>query len=307
MDLKSLIIEARTAYRKSGEKVTLPHREHVHTPGYVRLSALGNCALLHGFEKLGVEPDFPELTAEHDYRKAWLMDHGNYVAEMIQEALYWYMAKPEAKYGFSPELAISDDELKVVGRIDGILYDWEDTRKRHIIEIKDTEGIEKRSVGEPKLSYCLQALGYCMVTGISHASIVTVSKWGFNVYDLIPIEKGRYELRDENGYKYRGPSWMEDFNDPDTLSFARVKHEIEMLHANMMAVEGGYTVVPPIKDPLNHPQGWLCGRHAVKPTKTKQGVMYVNCPFAKRCHGWTKTSYNTEKTEDGKYAVVSDF
>lgn len=313
MNLKSLIAEARSQYRASGVKLHLPHRDHVSTPGYVRLSALDGCPLQHAYEKLKVEPDFPELTPEGDPSKAWIMDHGNYVAPMIQEALMWW-AMHNAFYGFAPEVPVISHELKAVGRIDGVLLHEElmigggtRTHKR-ILEIKDTEGVEKRSIGEPKLSYCLQALAYCLLTGIEHASIITVSKWGYNVYDLEPVSEGRYRLLFDDGTPYSAPVWMEGFNNTDTLSFDRVKQELQRLHDYMVDADDERNLHPPVApiQPVNDLKSWLCARVLDKGTKTRHRTIRPNCPWAGRCHGLQNKVYEVEKLDDGTSRIVRE-
>lgn len=273
---------------------------------YMRPSSLGMCALKHAYDKLGVEPDFPELTPEQNPAKAWLMDHGSYVAPMIQEALL-YLNASEPEYSFSAEVPFVSNDYHLAGRLDGLL---EVDGVQYVLEIKDTEGMVQRSVGEPKLAYALQLLSYMMVMGISHGFIITVSKWGFNCYEVRPEAwpgpSFGHAIYDQWGNRYEPPAWFgADWNTPDVLNFDRVKAEIQKLSDTVETVQRlqksttQYSLAP-ITDPLNDPQGWLCFRTLDKGTKARNRLVTPNCPFAGRCHGVHNKEYEAVKV-DGRY------
>lgn len=297
MDLKQLIDTAREEYK--GVKIHLPSRNRESYPDTIRPSSMDGCPLQHAYEKNKREPDFP------DYKpNTWLMEHGSYVAPMIQEPLMYY-AMRHRDIAFEPEVPVTDLKLGVHGYADGILsMNGIDI----IIEIKDTEGKERRSVGEPRLSHCLQALTYCLVEKKTFASIITCSKWNYALYHLLPVDDGKYILTKDDGTTYQIPSYYDNWNTPEILSFGNVRKQIDDLKMWMdeekKAYHYGLHVIPPIQDPLNHPKGWLCVNHATKPTKTKNGMSFVNCPFAKTCHGLENEFNNTQKDPEKGYVFI---
>lgn len=303
MNLTQLIIDARKAYRQSGQIVTMPEQIHVSNPDTARPSSMDNCPLKHAYEKQDTAPDFEGLVANNNPNTSWIMDHGTKVAEMVQLPLLWY-GQNTLGWDVEIEREVYDPILKVSGRIDGIVR-WHGNQPQSydeelIVEIKNAEGKEYRSIGEPRLSYCLQTLCYMMLTGIHEGAIVIVSKWGFHVYYLREVDEGRFILVDEQGMKWRS-KWGDQWNDPDNLNFTEVQSQLSELHAYMRKVQDREPIKPPIEDPLNNSaKGWLCGR-AVK-GKTA-GTLYVSCPFAERCHGWTRTELDIEKI-GSKWQVI---
>lgn len=307
MDLDKLITEARREYRKANVRLTVPQPPYQPSgTEYVRASSLGLCPLQHAYQKLKIEPDFPELTLEENTESAWIVDHGSYVAPMIQEPLMWY-AMTHGNYGFIPEYPVLSKEHHLSGRLDGLLW-RESDGESYILEIKDAEGQQYRSIAEPKLQYALQTLAYMMVTGISRAFIITCSKWGWNSFEILPQGDGfRLWFRDKI---WEPPSWQENFNTPDILNFETVKAKIDeaRAYAGIVAQDSYGDQLPaelvPIPDPLNRPLGWLCVHHFDKAKRTKAGketfgAAVPNCPFAKRCHGLENRVYQTRKTDNG--------
>lgn len=310
-NVHELVTYAYLKYQRERVKIHLPHRDYVTTPGSVRLSSFNSCYLKAAYDKVGTPPDFPELTPEKNISTAWILAHGNYVAPMVQEALL-YLAMTDPDVNFEAELPVvgTIGGILVSGRLDGLLSYRNSSGERisTVIEIKDTEGYERRSVGDPKLAYCLQALSYCQVTGTSDASIICVSKWGFNTYDLRPTasDPREYLLYDRFGNVWQPTAyWMENFNNPSQLSHHNLLEQLIQLREYQDTVAVGLTApTVPFPDPVNHPKGWYCIRHLQKPTKTKDGLMVPNCPHAGKCHGLENRQYTTEKQADGSITFV---
>jgi hypothetical protein len=318
VELYDFIAQVRLEYQASGEVIPLPNRgPHVSRADFVRLSSLKMCRRAHTFSKARTTPSNPAVLGENDPDKAWLMDHGNYVAPMIQAPLYWKSART-LDMSFKPEEDVIDYELMAAGRMDGLLI-WKPDGKHYeerVLEIKDTEGLAKRSVGEPKLSYAYQGLAACMIEEISHLSIITCSHWNYHVWNVVALggrpENG-FQVQDRWGTPYvplikREPNW----NVPEMLNFDAVREEIRLLREDMeqfkrIGSDPTKMVTPPIADPLNDPGCWQCVWKADKGTKKRAGMAEVNCEFAGYCHGLTNTTYPIEKVEDGGYQFINDF
>lgn len=313
MDVKSIIEAARRRYRQDGVVLHLPHRDHVESP-YPRASSLGLCPLQSAYQKAKTPADYKVFS-----ENTWLMDHGNYVAPMVQLPLmYWAMT--QETFAFEPEKPFISHEHQVAGRLDGLLthiVQMSDTEtgegylnERCVIEIKDTEGKAMRSVGEPTLRYGLQTLVYMMVFDVSQGAVVTCSKWDYAVWTLRQEDKG-YRFYDEADLPYF-PSYGANWNTPQFLSLEAVKAELKVLNRYLdyaksqqvgVVHEGDALptpklVLPPIADPLNDPMGWLCLRKENPTSRKKEGWARPNCLWCKHCHGLEDQFYTTVKNGD---------
>lgn len=297
MDMDSFIGIARREYYASGVRLALPQRPYTPSASTVaRPSALGGCLLQLAYEKTGTAPQLPALTPEQDSGKAWLMDHGNYVAQMVQEPLMYY-AMTHPNVTFKPEVPINN--LGMAGAIDGILSVAGET---YILEIKDTEGMMKRSVGEPRKSHALQVIAYMMMTGISLGYIVTCSKWNFHSYEVREVNPKQYMVFDNRGKQYAPAKWMPNWNTPGELNQQAVLDAVSKYQHFVERIQDGGTPPPPIQ-PLNEDNSFYCFWHHTKPTKTtgKLGEGEPNCPFARGCHGLENRTYKTKNKEGGGY------
>jgi len=292
IDVRSVILEARRLYRLSGTRLNLPTREHVSSPSDIRPNSLGLCALKAAYEKAGTPSDYPN--APEDDTTFWIMEHGNYVAPMIQEPLMHYAMVSEV--AFVPEAPVKANVLgyNISGRADGLLSA---DGQSCVIEIKDTEGKAARSVGEPQLRYVWQTLVYMLALSIPQGAIITVGKWGWHVWDIVPRDHG-YIVLDKDGNPYR-PLYGDQWNNPGRINVQALRGLLNEHDAYMKAVHSvsGYPI-PPI-DPLNGDMRWLCVHHWELPKITKgemvEGRLSPSCPFAKRCHGFEDRNYATIK------------
>lgn len=288
--------------------MTLPQRDHVSSP-YVRASSMGLCPLQGAYEKLSVAPDLPRIKENEDTH--WLMDHGSYVAEMVQESLMYY-AMVHTGFAFEPEHPFIDDTLQVAGRLDGILdvAEFRDglySSESCVIEIKDTEGKKARSVGEPTLRYAYQTLLYMLVTGIKQGAIVTVSKWTWTVWDLVPVGKGFVIMRNGEPYHSVVKNWV-NWNTPEQLNFHEVKKELARQHNYLYQVnlmqralkeDPTFDVKPKAPfDPFNDDMSWLCTWQDKPTSRTPEGTAQPNCAWCKSCHGLEDRTYKTERVGD---------
>lgn len=304
INVKSIIEQARRRYKQDGVTLHLPFRSHIESL-YPRASSLGLCPLQSAYQKARTPSDYGTFEANE-----WLMDHGNYVAPMIQLPLmYWAMVNETV--AFQPEVPFIDHSHKVAGRLDGLLTvitEMFDTttgegyrNDRCVIEIKDTEGKAMRSVGEPNLRYAYQTMVYMLVTGISQGTIITCSKWDYNVWNLQEEDKG-FRVYNEAGLPYF-PAYGYNWNTPYDLNFDKVKEELVSLNQYLdmvKAINNGSEVkpIPPITDPLNDPMGWLCLRKENPTSKKKDGWARPNCQWCKQCHGLEDKFYPTIKLGD---------
>lgn len=289
VDIAALFHQARTAWRDNGSPTIQIHKERKSYPAYVRASSLGYCPLKSAHEKLGTRPEIP---AVYDERRTWRMDEGALVEDSILIPLAYY-AMRQRDIVFDIQVDIVDHALKVSGRIDGILTVG---GQPVILEVKDAYGQKHKSLGEPRLGHCYQALLYCMVTGIPDACIVTRNAWGRHFWRLVPVRPGAYVVQNERGQLYDG-DYDGRWNNPHTLSFDTVKQEIERQHQVMAQVMDKLPVLPPISDPLNHSQGFLCMWHKVKPKKDQPGLVEASCAWATTCHGIGHGVYATHKID----------
>lgn len=302
IDVKRTIEQARQRYREDGVTLHLPSRNHVESV-YPRASSLGLCPLQSAYQKAKIKPDYATFSENN-----WLMDHGNYVAPMVQLPLmYWAMVNDDTS--FQPEVPFISHEYRVAGRLDGLLSEvWDEQPYYCVIEIKDTEGKAMRSVGEPTLRYGLQTLVYMMVMGISQGAVVTCSKWDYSVWNLQQEDKG-FRFYDEDHVPY-SPSYGYNWNTPAHLNFDSLKTELNLLNEYLNAVrpgtpaviapilEGDGKIIPPIVDPLNDSMGWLCLRKENPNSKKKEGWARPNCLWCQRCHGLEDKFYTTIKDGD---------
>jgi hypothetical protein len=299
-DMYELIKTARTAYRRSNVKLTVPQPQYEPSgPDYIRLSALGLCVDQHGYEKLNVKPDYPRLTLEENEEKNWITDHGSYVAPMVQEPLMW-LAMTTPGITFWPEKPYLSDELHLSGRLDGLL---EVDGVQYVLEIKDAEGQQSRSVGEPRPQYGLQTLGGQMMSNVRRGFIIIVSKWSWNVYQLREEYDQHYLIYNERNEVWTPPKWVKNFNSPDFLNYGTVKQVVADAQQAIASIAQAGTAPPPF-DALNDPLSWQCFWHFDKPRAYKNGNSSdgegrVNCPWAKRCQGLEDRVYKTRKTEEG--------
>lgn len=307
--LYELIERARSQYKT--KKIHLPEQHYDRQKYAMHPSELGYCDLKSALQASGLPPDY-------EMENEWLMDHGNYVAPMIQEPLMLY-AMQHPDIAFIPEHIMEGAAMwdgystqMYQGKADGLLY-YEG--EPYILEIKDTEGVIKRSVGEPSIKYCMQSMAYKLLAdgSLNSSFIITCSKWGFSVYELRWVGTG-FMLFDRWGKPYEVPAWSkEDWNTPAHLNYVEVIKAINKKQAlidRARAARERWAAVDidelvfdnKIKDPLNDKeQGWLCVWHYDKGTKTRGGEAKPNCPFAKRCHGWENVTLLTQKSASGGY------
>lgn len=306
--LVELIETAREEY--AGVTMHMPS-EHYDRQRYgMHPSELGLCDLKSALQASGLPRDY-EIDNE------WLMSHGNYVAPMIQLPLMHYAMK-HLGVAFSPEHIVEGaaeydgySTQPYQGKLDGLLMV---DGQSYVVEIKDTEGMVKRSIGEPSLRYCLQVLAYKLLIAGDHnpAFIITCSKWGYSVYELRWVGNG-FMVYDQWGKAYMPPAYMGDWNNPTNLNYVEVIKRINKKQAlidNVRAATGRWQtdVIKflvednKIADPLTDKEkGWLCVWHYDKATKTRGGEARPNCPFAQRCHGLENRVYTTQKTDGGGY------
>lgn len=292
IDLDTIIRLARRRYRKDGVRLSMPEQPYIPSgTDYVRASSLGLCKTQAAYEKVGREPDFPELTIDGNDNKQWITDHGSYVAPMIQLPLM-YLATVTPNISFIPELPFKNEDLKLVGRLDGLLTIGSTTVA---LEIKDAEGQQKRSIATPKYQYAIQTLAYMLHFGLSHSFIVTASKWGWGTYTIQPEGRG-FRIYESNGEVWQPPVWQTNFNNPDVLNFDTVKKHIEDMHQAIEQAKAGR--IEPALDPLNDDLSFLCMSQWEKPKaykngNKKDGEASPNCPFAGTCHGLRNRRYTT--------------
>lgn len=295
-----MIRRARLAYRQSGAKIHLPTRDRTAPNTLVRASSLGLCPLQAAYQKLEIKPDLADVADNPD--KAWLMDHGNYVAPMVQEALMWY-AMSEIGYAFEAEKPFTNTVLGVSGRLDGLLtYSAGLEPQKCVIEIKDTEGKANRSIGEPQLRYALQLLVYMLSTGCDQGAIVCVSKWTWTTWTMRPINRG-YMIFDDHDRPYT-PAYGTNWNVAYDLTEARLLEELDLQKKYMDTVAEHGKADPPY-DPFNDPMSWLCTWQEKPTARKKEGWAKPNCGYAKRCHGLDDKTYTTEKV-DGRIQIKQE-
>lgn len=289
INVDRLIKDARKRYKDDGVTLSLPTRNHSHS-SYTRASSLGLCPLMAARQKLATPSDYPKMADDED--RDWLMDHGNYVAPMVQIPLLYYASITEG-ISFQPELPFEDATLEVAGRLDGLLTQG---NEKAVIEIKDTEGKTARSVGEPTLRYVWQTLVYMKAFNVPQGAIVTVSKWTWTVWDLLPVGKGYQVSRKGTPY---APKWGENWNNPKTINDLNFHAEVQKYRDYLEdEKKRPFRELPvPIQDPLNDPMGWLCVWQDKPTTRTPMGTVQPNCQWCKSCHGLEDKTYKTFKLD----------
>lgn len=314
-ELYELIETARQDYK--GYKVHLPEQYYDRAAYDMHPSEIGLCDLKSALTAARVNADY-------NVRNDWLLDHGNYVAPMIQEPLMLYAMK-NSSIAFHPEaILVGNGEYDgystqvYQGKADGLLTV---DGVQYILEIKDTEGQIKRSVGEPSLRYAMQLLAYKLLAGANHnpAFIITCSKWGHSVYELRWVGNG-FMVYDQWGNIYQEPAWANDWNNPSVLNYVEVIRKINKKQALIDLAKVArerwksseidlLVQQAKVADPLNdREQGWLCMWHYDKPKSAKaRGEARPNCEFAQRCHGFQNQVHVTKKADGGGYEFEVGF
>lgn len=309
LDVRKFVQDARDFYDSKGKPpIVLPLGERASNPETVRLSQLTSCELQHALSKAKFEHTNPETMNYH------LFDVGEAVAEIFQKSMLFY-AQSSLDYAVEVEGNVEVEAIQGLGRYDALVTYrevnplGETETHQMIIELKNTEGFIKRSVGEPKDSYAFQCLAYIMATGIPHASIITASKWQWQVWYLKPVdysdlEKG-YQLFDEWGNLYE-PKWGDNWNTPENLNFATAKQRSDVMLEYMGYVNLWLTnkehyphprMIRPIDNPLDTERNIWCTRIADKGKKTDRGgtpprpkTVHPNCEYFSFC--WNKANIN---------------
>lgn len=302
------------AYSASSETHLGIVRPRMSNSDHVRPSALDKCPLRAALEKRhgseqATPPDYPHLFIDSQPSLVWLVNHGVYVAKMLQDAVEWY-ASQNTGIAASAEVSFSNDELGMTGAIDLMLTVDGETS---VIEIKNRESPQYRSVGEPRLGDVLQMMSYVETMRVKQAYLVIVSRWGFNVYTLYQKDSlwflsNRFYMDDETkAVKFlddgRGESSIfdADWNNGITMDdlkkrVANIKsyyNKVDMYESLMGLSDTSDVNFPeaPIQDPYNNPDGWQCVRAVDKGTYgrgSKEGrpAKFVpNCPWAFKCQG----------------------
>jgi len=269
-----------------------------HSPGVrghlelVHASQLGYCEIKSALEQNEVESDFPELEPRNNPNLLWLFENGTRQAEKLQEAMKWKYPRNfiAEKHYFS----IEDD---LAGNSDGTYTD--PYGNKYIIELKDTEGMIHRSVGEPKRGYVLQTLAYMFLAQAAFGVIVTMSRWKFTIYDMVEEENGWVVYNQGRKYTPIGEDWNTGITLQDLWEARNV------VRAARDAVEDDrhhFDGAAPF-DPISGAMAFLCTRKIYLPTKggprseKKDGLHIANCPWAGRCQALTRNIATT--LEDG--------
>lgn len=306
MDVRQLIQDARDAYNAAGKPPIVIPDNYEHRDDTIRMSAIDSCELEHAFSKAGVPMSNEETMNYH------LFDSGDAMAEIFQKALTWH-AGQQVGIAFSAEQNVYVEMLHAFGRYDGLLtyqelvpVTNEMINKQTIIELKNTEGFIKRSVGEPKASYAYQCIGYMMATGATEAAIVTASRWQWQVYYVRPIAIGstQYQVYTENGEIYNPPKWAGDWNTPEHLSIETMYGRSKIMRHYIDYVNKWLAddTLPhprtkrPIDNALNHDRDNIwCTRTLDKGRKTKPArpkTVTPACAYFDIC--WPDTLYTDE-------------
>lgn len=294
--IHQIISDAEFEYDPQETRMIIPVRNIRHHPDKVRASELDSCELKHAYSKRGVK-GIPEVMDQNRSLKH-LFKMGEYAAYLIQESLM-YKALRNPHMSFMPEVDLHNDHMKLAGRADGVLKfnntEW-------IVEIKNTEGKTKRSVGDCRYSYALQTIAYMLMAGIDNGVIITTSKWKVSTYE---VRRQKQILKDQKNasfliYDENDEILDKTWNNIDDLSYQSLMDKVDtrlnvMTDVSDWLVDLSYSedeVAPPkrpIEDPFNDPNGWQCfwkfdeGRHVRPPLRPAKAIM--NCPYADMCYG----------------------
>lgn len=302
INVDQIIQWARKRYDDDGVTLTLPFQNREpSSPTHIRPSSVGLCPLKAAYDKAGRKPDYD---TDGDGTQTWIMSHGLYVAPMIQLPLMWW-AMQNQQVTFTPEVVVKAPlwGKNISGRADGVL---EVGNERCVLEIKDTEGKKLRSVGEPTLRYVWQTLLYMKLLGISQGAIITVGKWGYTVWDLLPTDGG-YRVFDKKGNPYQ-PLYGGDWNTTSIIRDTELNNVLQQHYDLLLKVnQHPGQVQPPPLDPLNGDLSWLCTSQWEKPTEKKPtGKAFPNCCYALSCHGMKDQMYRTKKDPITKRIEFAD-
>lgn len=297
MNLIDTIAVARDEYReykRNGGRMIVPDN-HISNPGYIRMSALDGCSVKHAYEKNKVEPDF-EMTDSTKH----LLEGGEYAAYMIQEALMYY-AQTHTNFSFQPEYNIVDKENKLAGRADGLIKYMQDLpfggefEESVLLEIKYSEGMIKRSLPTPKLSYVLQCIAYMMGTGIPKTLLIIASKWSYDSAYYITTQSYN-DL--SSGFVVKHAKTGEEYDMGINLTTDEVVSRAQDF-LNQIKKQNDDQFLQPLG--IQSAKRWMCFSTIRKGTKPKQDgtitrtdELVPNCQFAKRCYGATGKSFHLE-------------
>jgi hypothetical protein len=306
ISIQQIISDAEFQYKPQETRMTIPVDVRSSHSDTIRPSALGKCPLAHAYSKAKVEGIYKVKDGNRGLQHLFKM--GEYAAMLIQESLMYY-AMRSAEVSFLPEVEFYDETLGIAGRADGVI---EVNRgfgviERAVIEIKNTEGQQKRSIGPCSESYALQTIAYMIMGNFDKGYVVTTSKWKVVTYEI----KRRKPLGSKSGdqtrdsfivYDEDGEVYDKPWNNLESLSYAGVELSVGerkeyMTEVNNVVVSKDYSddpdtipwPYPPIQDPLNHPDGWQCfwmfdkGRHKRPPLRAAKCTM--KCEYADKCHG----------------------
>lgn len=308
------------AMRNGTERIPLPVTPHTGKGRHLLYpSSLGKCPLQSRWKREGKAPTWEpkEWEKENSFH---LMEQGNRVAEVLQEALVWKMGYPSSEDrefyngdggcpplgetvfltpGFVPEATIHDEKLGVRGRIDGLIVDGKNPKHWTILEIK------ARSPGRrPKFGDAMQTLTYMLSTGCHSAAIVTIERFKIKVWPLIARGEG-FVVQSEWGDEVK-----ERWNTPDMLNFDALEEEIQWFKDYREMDE--FSLDIPIPDPFNDKlRGWCCAwewETRPKYLKTKPSVIGKPkpcCQFWHHCHP-APEAISVIPGQDGSKAVVVD-
>lgn len=292
-DIRAAWSQYSTHLQRGGARQALPPPKPRLFLEYLHASSLGYCNLQKAYEVFKEEADYPSLLKENNSQKGWLLESGTRQAEKLQEAML---------FAYGAAVSIEHDLVyhaaSIAGRCD-ILYTTPSGHK-YVIELKDAEGQAYRSIGEPRYSYLTQVITYMNLSEATGGAIVTMSKWGFNVYDV--VLEGNLWFVYFNGQRY-SPFIKNRENWNVGVSLREVGELFEELSETYDDVRNQRLITPPIVDPLNDDMGWLCVNQPEKPNRKtgKKGKAYANCPWVRRCHG---LSLEFETEYDGDYIIV---
>jgi hypothetical protein len=307
MNITKLITDAFMEYNRSGETWTMPVKERKSYPDKVRISSIGDCPLRAAYQKL----NFPYINdnANPDVNPvlATTMAAGNPMAALYTIPL---LRKASVTPNLCVEAEVDVENEDCAGRIDLLVNQGEEAPV--IIDFKYSMN-ENGEPAEPSLKWAYQLIAYWRLMIGKHyrtfeIKLVTIGKKTFRVWDLAEVGLGLAEFKffaEGSEEPYEPPYYQGKWNDPQQLNWIKVNAEIQRIQAATNALRCGDSIVPPISDPLNNSQGYLCVSK-VKAKKTdKHGVVTPNCGWVGSCHGITNEVPFVH--EDGRYQLEVGF
>jgi hypothetical protein len=310
MSLYQTVKKAYLEYLRQRERITIPRRPHdpKNSEGMVHASALGYCPLKRASERFDL-PVKREMSDAELLSSYHLMEQGTRDAEPFQEAMVWKfgdlllkrgadatepfkglaaITKPNmsAQNGAKAEYSVQTNEYKVRGRIDVLVQiDGE----LNIFELKRRDTPAKADMPEPKLSDFYQLFSYRMITGVKKNHIITLNRYFFNIWTLMPKDDGFIFVNEI------GEPWDSPFNSPLWMNEETWKREVEHQHAYTF---GGKTDDPmPDNNTDWQCGGWLRGERPKYYKKEWQGKLHRPEFFVPKCAYWCHSDNPTEPVE----------